>query len=86
MLIVRYRFSCTIRTVKTTAQFSSFMVHVHVTLAQRERLAAVLVRAKFFHIQAYGTTVSGNIEDELFFIVYFDPYACDGKVHVRNNG
>ena len=37
----------------------------------------------FFIIQADRSTDSGNIEEELY-LVYFDPYTNDGKVHVRN--
>ena len=37
-----------------------------------------------FSIQADGSTDSGNIEDELYLVVYFDQYTKDGKVHVRN--
>jgi hypothetical protein len=28
---------------------------------------------------------SGNVEDEVFLVVFCDPYLTDGKVHVRNN-
>lgn len=31
-----------------------------------------------------GSTDSGNKEEELFLIVYFDPFCSDGSVHVRN--
>ena len=41
-----------------------------------------LSKAKFFSLQADGSTDSGNVKDEVFLAVYFDPYAKDGKVHV----
>ena len=31
-----------------------------------------------------GSTDSGNVEEELFLVVYFDAHANDKKVHVRN--
>ena len=34
-------------------------------------------------MQADGSTDAGNVENELFLALYFDPYAKDGKVHVR---
>lgn len=56
----------------------------YIAQAQREGLAAVLAKAKFCSIQADSSTDSGNVEDELFLVVYFDPYTQDGKVHVKN--
>ena len=52
--------------------------------AQKEALGAQLAKAKFFSIQADGSTDSANIEDELYLLVYFDPLTNDGVVHVRN--
>ena len=31
-----------------------------------------------------ASTDSGNVEDELFLVLYFDPHGADGKVHVRD--
>ena len=56
----------------------------YIALAQREALAAQLAKAKFFSIQADGSTDSGNVEDKLYLLVYFDPYTQNGKVHIRN--
>ena len=56
----------------------------YIARAQREGLAAVLAKTRFFSIQADSSTDSGNIEDELFLVVYFDPYTSDGNVHIRN--
>ena len=47
-------------------------------------MKAVLDKAKFFSIQADGSTDAGNIEDELFLALYSDPHAQDGRVHVRD--
>ena len=52
---------------------------------QQEQLMAALSRSKFFSLQADGSTDSGNVEDELFLILHFDPYSADGKVHVRDS-
>ena len=50
----------------------------------RALLNSTLSKAKFFSIQGDGSTDSGNIEEELFLVLYFDPRAEDGKVHVRD--
>ena len=47
-----------------------------------EALVAQLTKANLFYIQADGSTDSGNVENVLY-LVYFDPYSQDGKVHVR---
>lgn len=39
---------------------------------QQEWLVADLIRSKFFKLQADGSTDAGNIEDELFFVLYMD--------------
>ena len=48
------------------------------------QLGESLHKAKFYSIQMDGSTDSGNIEEELFLVVYFDPFSADGSVHVRN--
>lgn len=48
-----------------------------------EQLTTVLAKAKFFSIQADGTTDAAN-KEVLFLVVYFDPYFQDGTVHVQN--
>ena len=42
------------------------------------------LKQRFFSIQADTTTDCGNIEDELYMVVYFDPHTQDGAVHVRD--
>ena len=32
-----------------------------------------------------GSADSGNIEDEVFLVVFCDPYSADGRVHVCNS-
>ena len=44
----------------------------------------MLAKANFLSIQADGSTDAGNVEDELFLVLYFDPHSEDRKVHVRN--
>ena len=51
---------------------------------QQNQLAQINSRSKFFSLQADASTDSGNVENDLFLILYFDPYCADGKVHVRD--
>ena len=52
---------------------------------QQEQLMAALSHSKFFSLQADGSTDAGNVEDELFLILHFNPYLADGKVHVHDS-
>ena len=45
------------------------------------QLGESLHKAKFYNIQMDG---SSNKEEELFLVVYFEPFSTDGSVHVRN--
>ena len=56
----------------------------YIAQAMKETLVTILDKAKFFSIQGDGSTDSANIEDELFLVLYFDPYATDMRVHVRD--
>ena len=56
----------------------------YIAKEQQEILVHALTAARFFSLQADGSTDAGNVENELFLALYFDPYASDGKVHVRN--
>ena len=38
----------------------------------------------FYSVQMDGSTDASNKEEELFLVVYFDPYSSDGSVYVRN--
>ena len=49
---------------------------------QQEQLMAALSRFKFFSLQSDGSTDAGNVEDEMFLVLNFDPYSADGKVHM----
>lgn len=51
---------------------------------QKLQLLGKLSKVKFFSIQSDASTDSGNIEDELFLVLYFDPYTNGGKVCVRD--
>ena len=57
----------------------------YISLEQRRILVNSLDRARFFSLQLDGSADSGNVEDELFLVVFCDPYTTDGRVHVRNN-
>ena len=48
------------------------------------QLGDSLRKAKFYIIQMDGSTDSGNKEEELFLVVYFEPFSTDVSVHVRN--
>ena len=50
----------------------------------KEGLAGVLTKANYFSIQADSSTDCGNIEDELFLVVYFNAHTQGGRVHVHN--
>ncbi len=52
---------------------------------QQQQLMAALSQSKFFSLQADGSTDAGNVEDELFLVLHFDPYSADGKVHVHDS-
>ena len=51
---------------------------------QQERLVAELTHSKFFSLQADGSTDAGNIEDELFLVLYLDYHSTKGKVCIVN--
>ena len=47
-------------------------------------LVMLYIKQSFFSIQMNGSTDSGNIEEELFLVIYFNPYVTDGSVHIHN--
>ena len=49
-----------------------------------ENLRDEIHKANFFSLQLDGSTDSGNVEEELFLVVYFDPYSSLGRVQARN--
>ena len=51
---------------------------------RREALLDVVSKARFFSIQADGTTDKGNIEEEMFHVVYCDFQSGDMKVQARS--
>ena len=51
---------------------------------QRQILVGALAGVKCFSLQADSSTDAGNVEDELFLVLYFDSLAKDGKVHVHD--
>ena len=56
----------------------------YIALSLRQQLAELLNRAKFFSVQADGSTDAANIEEELFIALFFDPYSQDVVVRVRS--
>ncbi len=50
----------------------------------RSQLTKALHDAKFFSIQMDGSTDSGNMEQEMFMAIFFDPHGDDGVVHIRS--
>ena len=51
---------------------------------QLESVVTSVAKSRFFSLQADGSTDSGNTENELFMILYLDPYCKDGSVHIRD--
>ena len=51
---------------------------------QLESVVTSVAKSHFFSLQADGSTDSGNTENELFMILYLDPYCKDGSVHIRD--
>ena len=51
---------------------------------RREVLLHAVSKAKFFSIQADGTTDKGNIEEEMFHVVYCDFQSSDMKVQAHS--
>ena len=49
---------------------------------QKLELVTTLNKMKFFSIQIDGNTDSANIEEEVFLVMYLDPHAKAGKIHV----
>lgn len=61
---------------------STFIEYIASDLQQK--LVGALDHSKFFSIQVDSSTDTGNSENELFLVLYFDPHCADGKVHVRD--
>ena len=55
-----------------------------IALDWQRSLVEALSCANFYSLQADGTTDSGNIEDELFLVVYLDHNAADRRIHIVN--
>ena len=60
--------------------FIEFIAREH-----QQQLMAALSHSKFFSLQADGSTDAGNVENELFLVLHFDPYTANGKVRVCNS-
>ena len=50
----------------------------------QQQLAAALNQREFFSLQADSSTDTGNTDNELFLVLYFDPHSTDSKVRVRD--
>ena len=48
----------------------------------QQQPVAALNQCKFFSLQADSSTDTGNTENELFLVLYFDSHSADGTVHV----
>ena len=55
-----------------------------IALDLQQQLKKDISSANFFSVQVDASTDSGNIEEELFLILYFDPRSSDGMVHIRD--
>ena len=49
---------------------------------QKVQLVNALSKAKFFSVQMNGSTDSGNIEEEVFLVMYLDTQSKDGRIIV----
>ena len=56
----------------------------YIAQEQHQGLATPLSRARFFGLQADGSTYVGSIKDKVFLTVYCDLRAADGCIHVRS--
>ena len=56
----------------------------YIAKEQRILLNQKLKNVHYFSIQADGSTDCANKEEELYLVLYFDPYTDDGKVHIRS--
>ena len=63
---------------------SAGMTFCHfITESRRQELRTILSSAKFFSILMDGSTDKGNIDDELFLVLYCDTNGSDEKVHTQ---
>ena len=56
----------------------------YITEEQRHNLPETLSGVRFFSVQADGSADTGNIDDELYIVQYFDPKMDGAQVHVCN--
>lgn len=70
----------------TWARATKMTRHMQATLqtSNSQILVSALAKVKFSATQANGSTDAGKVKDKLFLVLYFDPHAKDGKVHVRD--
>ena len=66
---------------KVKKKFETVYFVDYIAQAQREVLLSMLAKAKSFSTQADSSPDSGNVEDELYVVQYFNPHGHDGKVH-----
>ena len=55
----------------------------YIAQEQRELVKSVLEKCRFYSVQCDGSTDSANVEEELFLVMYCDPHAQDGRVHLQ---
>ena len=60
-------------------QVCATFVEYNIAPEQKEKLQEAL------SLQADGSTDAGNVEMELFMVLFFDLYSTNGTVHVRNS-
>ena len=56
----------------------------YISQEQRSTVVNTLTKARFFSLQLDGSTDAGNVEDEVFLVVFCDPFSTVGKIRVRN--
>ena len=67
-------------------QVCATFVEYNIAPEQKEKLQEALSKVQFFFsLQENGSTDAGNVEMELFLVLFFDLYSTNGTVHVRNS-
>ena len=55
----------------------------YIVESKRQEMKQTLSNARFFSFLLDGSTDTGNIDDEIFLVVWCDPDGSDEKVHTR---
>ena len=56
----------------------------YIAIEEHQHLIDDVTQAKFFSLQADGSTDCGNMKDEIVLVVFLDYQAVDKRLQVRN--